>query len=97
VDLLPISNLLKREVREMSRFMGVPEEVITKAPSAGLWDGQTDEGEMGFTYDMLDLYLEDPNPFTAIERGVPAKVVDKIERMHACSEHKRHTPPSPKF
>ncbi len=54
VDLLPIGGLLKSEVRALARDLGVPEPIITKPPTAGLWVGQTDEGEMGFTYDMLE-------------------------------------------
>src|SRR5690606_7818796 len=57
VDLLPIANLLKREVYEWAKVLGVPNEIINKAPSAGLWDGQTDELEMGTTYDYIDAYI----------------------------------------
>src|SRR5262245_16329709 len=57
VDLLPIGGLLKSEVRTLARELGVPDQVIDKAPSAGLWMGQTDEGEMGFTYNALEQYL----------------------------------------
>src|SRR5690606_5628013 len=59
VDLLPIGRLLKAEVRELARELGIPERIITKAPSAGLWAGQTDEGEMGFTYAELERYLSE--------------------------------------
>ncbi len=54
VDLLPIANLLKLQVRELARVLGIPEGIITKAPSAGLWAEQDDEKEMGVTYDELD-------------------------------------------
>jgi len=54
VDLLPIANLLKQQVRQLARVLGVPDKVITKAPSAGLWAEQDDEKEMGVTYDELD-------------------------------------------
>src|SRR6185369_11374700 len=57
VDLLPIGNLLKSEVRTAARELGVPQPIIDKAPSAGLWLGQTDEAEMGFTYAELESYL----------------------------------------
>src|SRR5687767_703053 len=57
VDLLPIGNLLKSEVRAAARQLGVPDPVIEKAPSAGLWLGQTDEAEMGFSYAELENYL----------------------------------------
>lgn len=87
VDLLPIGGLLKSEVRALARELGVPERVIDKPPSAGLWMGQTDEDEMGFTYDMLEQYLE---------RGasaVPDAVAQRIEQLRTTSEHKRRMPP----
>ena len=57
-DILPIGDLLKREVRKLAKDLGVPQAVITKPPSAGLWLGQTDEGEMGISYPELDDILE---------------------------------------
>lgn len=87
VDAQPISNLLKREVREMAGALGVPQRVIAKPPTAGLWPGQTDEGEMGLTYDQLDQYL-------ATGLATPG-VRERIERMHQASEHKRQLPPAP--
>src|SRR5262245_39038801 len=79
VDLLPIGNLLKSEVRELGRELGVPTPVIDKAPTAGLWIGQTDEAEMGFTYDMLEQYLSQGR------RAVPANVADRIEMLREVS------------
>lgn len=87
VDLLPISNLLKREVRAWGKFFGVPDRVIQKAPTAGLWKGQTDEGEMGTTYDMVDDYLEG--------KDVPKRDREIVERLYKRSEHKRKLPPAP--
>jgi NAD+ synthase len=58
VDLLPIGDLLKSEVRTAAKELGVPHQVIDKAPSAGLWPGQTDEMEMGFSYAELEKYLK---------------------------------------
>jgi NAD+ synthase len=80
-DLLPLLDLLKCEVRSVARFLGLPEAIIKKAPTAGLWTGQTDEGEMGFSYDELDRYL-------ATGEGAP-EYVRKIEAMRVKSEHKR--------
>ena len=85
VDVLPIGALLKSEVRALAREIGVPEPVITKPPTAGLWPGQTDEAEMGFTYDMLENYLNG--------KDVPAEVAKRIERLRAVSDHKRALPP----
>jgi NAD+ synthase len=88
-DVLPIGNLLKSDVREMARQLGVPAPIIDKAPSAGLWIGQTDEAEMGFTYDMLEEYLiKGPD-------AVPADVAKRIAGLHAASAHKRKTAPIP--
>jgi NAD+ synthase len=89
VDLLPIGTLLKSEVRALARELGVPEPVITKAPSAGLWLGQTDEGEMGFTYADLENYLT-KGPDTV----APALAL-RIERLIRASEHKRALAPTP--
>lgn len=87
VDVLPIGGLLKSEVRALAQELGVPERVITKPPTAGLWVGQTDEAEMGFSYDTLELYLEKG------AAAVPADVAQRIEKLRAVSDHKRAMPP----
>ena len=87
VDLLPLGSLVKSEVRALARDLGVPARIIDKTPSAGLWLGQTDEGEMGFTYAELEEYLR-----SGPDSLVPATVM-KIERLVRVSEHKRHLPP----
>ena len=89
VDLLPIGNLLKSEVRAASRELGVPEPVIEKAPSAGLWLGQTDEAEMGFSYAELENYL------TKGPQTVAPALAMRIERLTRGSEHKRALAPAP--
>ncbi len=89
VDLLPLGRSLKSEVRELARQLDVPREIIEKPPSAGLWSGQTDEGEMGFTYADLEQYLTD-----GPEAVAPA-VAMKIERLARASEHKRSLAPMP--
>ena len=89
VDLLPIGNLLKSEVRTAARELGVPEPVIEKAPSAGLWLGQTDEAEMGFRYDELERYL------TKGPGAVSPALAMRIERLMRGSEHKRALAPAP--
>ncbi len=89
VDLIPLSNLTKREVYEWAKVLGVHEDIINKAPSAGLWEGQTDENEMGTTYDMIDNVVEGKLDL------VPEKDQKIIERLHRISEHKRHTPAAP--
>lgn len=88
-DILPLANLVKSEVRALARHLGVPEAIITRTPTAGLWTGQTDEGEMGVTYELLDRYL--------LGGEVPPEVADRIGRMVARSEHKRRLPLRPDF
>ena len=92
VDILPISHLLKRQVRAMARELGVPDEIITKPPSAGLWEGQTDEGEMGITYEELDTIIAGIE--SGNTEGLNPALVKKAKRMHASTEHKRRLPPS---
>ena len=87
VDLLPIGGLLKSEVRELARELRVPQRIIDKPPTAGLWMGQTDEAEMGFSYDALEKYL------AGGPSAVPANVAARIETLRAVSEHKRALPP----
>ena len=87
VDVLPLGALVKSEVRALARELGVPSRIIEKPPSAGLWIGQTDEGEMGFTYAELEDYL-----LRGPDAVAPATAM-KIERLARASEHKRHLPP----
>lgn len=86
-DILPLGDLLKTQVRELARELGIPEEIITKPPSAGLWEGQTDEREMGISYDELDRTL------VAIESGDTSEcsqeVLAHVRAMMAASRHKR--------
>ena len=90
-DLMPLGKVYKTQVWEMARELGVPEKVIERPPTAGLWPGQTDEGEMGITYLELDRVLQ------ALERGdtddVEPETLAKVKRMIAGSAHKRRMPP----
>lgn len=87
VDLLPIGALVKSEVRELARELGVPAPIIDKPPSAGLWAGQTDEGEMGFTYEELERFIESG------ASSVPAGTAARIQQLIDASDHKRALPP----
>jgi NAD+ synthase len=91
VDLLPLGGLYKTQVWELARDLGVPQEVIERPPTAGLWPGQTDEGEMGITYRELDRVL------AAIEAGgtsaIEPATLEKVQEMIAQSAHKRAMPP----
>ena len=89
VDLLPLGRLFKSEVRALARELGVPDSVIEKAPSAGLWLGQTDEGEMGFTYEELERFLRQG------AGAVPPQVAERIALLVRASDHKRELPPMP--
>jgi len=84
VDLLPLGSLVKSEVRDLARSLGVPARIITKPPSAGLWADQTDEAEMGLTYEELDAYL--------LTGAASPAVKAKVDAMNAASEHKRALP-----
>ncbi len=94
VDVLPIGNLYKTDVWQMARDVGVPSYFIDKAPSAGLWEGQTDEGELGMTYTELDeiLQLLEERPNAAVQKFGDEKVTLVLERM-ALGEHKSKMPP----
>ena len=84
-DFDPIADLTVREVYEFLRYLGAPESILEKAPSAGLFDGQTDEGELGFSYETLDAYL--------LDGVVPEKkALERIEHLHKTSAHKRALP-----
>jgi NAD+ synthase len=83
-DLLPLGSLTKGEVRGLARELGLPERIITKPPSAGLWAGQTDEGEIGLTYADIDEYLRDGQ--------VAPNVRARIEALRDASAHKRTLP-----
>ncbi|BDG60813.1 NAD(+) synthase [Caldinitratiruptor microaerophilus] len=85
VDLLPIGSLVKGQVRELARHLGVPPEIVDRTPTAGLWPGQTDEGQMGIRYADLDRYL-------LTGEGSP-ELKERVEAMHRESEHKRQLPP----
>lgn len=89
VDLLPIGRLVKREVWDLARDLGVPARVIEKAPSAGLWLGQTDEAEMGFSYAELEMFLANG------ASTLPDATNARIRHLIAVSEHKRELPPLP--
>jgi NAD+ synthase len=88
-DIQPLGNLLKGQIRELAQFLGIPQEIINKPPSADLWEGQTDEGELGFSYDELDRYL--------VSGEASAEIKKRIESMIASSEHKRQPPPVASF
>lgn len=80
VDILPLGDLYKSEVRGLAKYLKVPEEIITKPPTAGLWTGQTDEGEIGMTYDELEYRLKNK------------KQTQKLKNLTARAKHKLSLP-----
>ncbi|AMD81172.1 NAD+ synthetase [Mycoplasmopsis canis PG 14] len=88
-DLLPISKLTKGEVKFIANLLNVPKSIINKKPSAGLWEGQTDEDELGFTYNDLDFYLNNIDNPSKLKKYLNSEVIEKIEFKHKITQHKR--------
>jgi len=85
-DIQPLLHLWKKDVYLFAKELGVPESIITKTPSAGFWEGQSDESELGMSYAELDAAL------IALEKsgGVPkSSIEEKVLGFVKCSEHKR--------
>jgi NAD+ synthase len=91
VDLLPIGSLYKHQVRDLAREIGVPQCIIDRPPSAGLWEGQTDEDEMGLSYEVLDRTL------AAIDSGntsvIDPVTLERVRSMVTSTAHKRQLAP----
>lgn len=85
-DVEPITGLYKTEVWEMAKELGLPEIFYTKAPSAGLWEGQSDEEEMGFTYEQADKVLMGQSD------AVDKDIVDKVQKMVEANKFKLEVP-----
>ncbi|MCL6459333.1 MAG: NAD(+) synthase, partial [Gorillibacterium sp.] len=81
VDITPLKSLNKRQVRQIAQLIGVPQSILDKAPTAGLWDNQTDEGELGITYEDNSSYLEG--------KQIDPKVKEKLESIYIRTSHKR--------
>lgn len=81
VDVTPLSSLNKRQVRQLAAHIGVPQSILDKVPTAGLWEGQTDEKELGITYDENSDYLEG--------KDVSPAAREKLEKQYLKTEHKR--------
>ncbi|MGL5042430.1 MAG: NAD(+) synthase [Culicoidibacterales bacterium] len=87
IDIAPLLNLTKQEVWEMATYLGVCSKIINKQPSAGLWEDQTDEAEIGTTYELIGRYLTGGK--------IPDKDLKIIEHWHDRSKHKRAMAPVP--
>ncbi|ULL19146.1 ammonia-dependent NAD(+) synthetase [Paenibacillus sp. H1-7] len=81
VDITPLSSLNKRQVRSLAATLGVPQSVLDKAPTAGLWEGQTDENELGITYGDNSSFLEG--------KDIDPVAKEKLEKQYMKTEHKR--------
>ncbi|GGD05998.1 NAD(+) synthase [Pontibacillus salipaludis] len=87
VDLVPLINLRKEEVRELAEYLEVPDSIIHKKPSAELWEGQSDEDELGVSYDSIDDYLRG--------ESISKKDEERIQQLHKNTQHKRQVPAGP--
>jgi NAD+ synthase len=98
VDVLPIGDLYKTHVKEIAAYIGVPKNIIEKAPTAGLWTGQTDEEELGIKYELLDkiLYLMADENLSISDVAKRLKIAEnevlRINDMVESSKHKLSSP-----
>jgi len=100
VDLEPLGGLFKTHVYELARYLGVPDPILTKPPTADLWPGQTDEEELGMGYEEADAILyymmdrgEDRDQL--VRRGFKPARVNRVIELIEYSQHKRRMPPIP--
>lgn len=98
----PLGDLYKTQIRQLAEHLGVPEKILKKAPSAGLWTGQTDEKEIGISYDEMDKILyqlvDKRTPKREmITSGFKKEDIEKMINLIKNSEFKRHLPPIPKI
>ena len=102
-DCAPLINLYKTEVWGVAKLLGVPRRIIEKKPTAGLWEGQTDEDELGISYRLLDeilwrlVDLKMEKERIAEELEIPIERVQYVEALVKRSEHKRHLPIGPEL
>lgn len=98
----PVGDLYKTQLREIAGYLNVPESIIKKKPSADLWEGQTDEGEMGITYELVDKYLfakyeENKSHNELMKAGFDSDFIEKVNSMIKKNEFKRKLPPVAKI
>ncbi len=97
VDLMPLADLYKNQIRQLAIHLNIPGSIVEKAPSGGLWPGQTDEGELGIDYDTLDMILsgmdeEMPEKEIADALNVDLTTVQGVFKRVKANEHKRRLP-----
>ncbi len=89
-DIIPLGELLKTQVRELARDLRLPERIINKPPTAGLWPGQTDEGELKISYSQLDDILK--RLLSNQRNAHPRRLINKVKTRIKILEHKRRPP-----
>ncbi|HEY9246147.1 MAG TPA: NAD(+) synthase, partial [Candidatus Methanoperedens sp.] len=98
VDLEPIGGLYKTQVRGLARYLGIPVGIIEKIPTAGLWPGQTDERELGVTYETADkilvMLVDEKRDIFDVKKMFPPAQVERIASLVAANAHKRMPPQS---
>ncbi len=98
VDIEPLGSLYKTQVRGLARYMGIPARIIDKTPTAGLWKGQTDEGELGVQYEAADkiltMLVDEKKDVSAVKKVFSPEHVDKLIALLHANEHKRMPPRS---
>ncbi len=101
VDIEPIGGLYKTQVRGLSRLMGVPARIIEKTPTAGLWQGQTDEGELGVTYEVADkiltMLVDEKKDILEVKKKFPSAQVDRLVVLLKSNKHKSIPPSAPEI
>jgi NAD+ synthase len=98
----PLGDLYKTQIRQLAKHLDVPKKIRNKAPTAGLWAGQTDEGELGMTYEDADKLLFQlvdgrKTKQDVLAMGFPKRLVDKVLTLIKNSEFKRNLPPIAKL
>lgn len=98
VDLEPLGDLYKTQVRQLAGYLGVPDRIIQKTPTAGLWPGQTDESELGFTYEEADRLLcamldGGRSDEELLKSGFARELIERVRQRIQKTEHKRRLPP----
>ncbi len=96
-DIEPLRNLYKTEIYQLAKYLGVPEDILKAAPTAGLWPEQTDEGQFGFTYAAADpilygLYDANQSPQQLVAEGLDAKMIERVQSWVRQVEYKHDLP-----
>ena len=102
VDIKPLGDLYKTQVRQLAKDLGIPEKIVKKVPTAGLWPGQTDEGELGFTYEEVDKLFyhmldEKKSDEELVKLGFKKEFIEKVRDRIKNTEHKRKPAPVAKL